>query len=253
MFDTSLVRTHTVAAPRRLSLFAISIALHTAVAIAAISATVASVDFPKAAPDQIEVYRPVNPPPPLGTPTGGRPKIAPTPPKNREVVKQPQTITQPQAIPEETPLPDQTMDSASTALGEDTGAGPETGSGEGSFGFPDGKEGGIGDGPGGEGILPGSGPLMPGGEVRPARVLRRVEPLYPPVMQRVGFRTAVVVVRCVIDKQGKIRDPQIIHTTHGGFNNSVLEAVREWTFVPGTLRGEPVDTWFELTVSFKMR
>ena len=84
-------------------------------------------------------------------------------------------------------------------------------------------------------------------------MIRKVEPQFPPLMQRAGWKRATVIVRCVIDTQGKIRDPQVIHSTHAAFNNSVLDAVRQWTFVPGTLRGAPVDTWFELTVTFEMR
>jgi periplasmic protein TonB len=258
MFDTSLVRAHTVAASRRYTLFAVSIALHSAVAVAAISLTLTSVDFPKAAPDQVEIYRPIGPPPPLGTLEGGGPKkIAPPVERKPEPVKTPEVVTQPQAIPEETPLPEPTTDVPSTTDSGDTTdtdtEGSGTGSGSGPFGSPMGVPGGIGTEPGGTGILPGTGPLNPGGEVRSATVLRKVEPNYPPFMLKAGPKSGTVVVRCVIDEKGKIRDPQIIRTTHAGFNNSVLDAVRQWTFVPGTLRGQPVDTWFELTVSFKVR
>ena len=258
MFDTSLVRAHTVAASRRYTLFAISIALHSAVAVAAISLTLTSVEFPKAAPDQVEVYRPVGPPPPLGTPEGEGPKkITPPVDKKPEPVKQPDVVTQPQAIPEETPLPEPATDVPSTtdtgdpAGGDTTQSG--TGTGSGPFGSPEGVPGGLGTELGGNGVLPGTGPLTPGGEVRSATVVRKVEPNYPQFMLKAGVKSGIVVVRCVIDEQGRIRDPQIIRTTHAGFNNAVLDAVRQWTFVPGTFRGQPVDTWFELTVSFKMR
>jgi hypothetical protein len=33
----------------------------------------------------------------------------------------------------------------------------------------------------------------------------------------------------------------------------VLDALQQWTFAPGTLHGQPVDTYFELTITFTTR
>jgi hypothetical protein len=37
------------------------------------------------------------------------------------------------------------------------------------------------------------------------------------------------------------------------FNQPVIDALRQWTFAPGTLHGSPVDTYFELTITFTPR
>ena len=132
-------------------------------------------------------------------------------------------------------------------------SGGETGTGEPGGGHPLGMPSGIGNDPGvGVGTPGQSGPHIPGGEVRAAKVLRRVEPRYPSALVP-ARKTAVVTVRCVIDRNGRIRDPQVITSSWAPFNQSVLDAVQQWTFAPGTLRGEPVDTWFELTVRFEVR
>lgn len=256
MFDTSVVRARAATAPQRFTLFGISVALHTAIAIAVIASTIASVDFPNVAPDQIAMFQMATQPPmPKGDPNGGAKPPEPRKPDapKPEPVKVPVTPaeqTAPQEIPETTnPIEDLTASAgeASTGTGSGTSDLP--------FGDPDGVDGGIGTEPGG-GLIAGPAETIihrPGGEVTRAQILRRVEPRYPPLMQRVGFKTAIVIVQCVIDRTGKCRTPTVLKSTHPGFDQSVLDAVQQWTFKPGALRGQPVDTWFELTVTFQMR
>jgi protein TonB len=80
-------------------------------------------------------------------------------------------------------------------------------------------------------------------------VLRRVEPRYPNGMLRAGM-SAKVVVRCIIDKNGNVRDPQVIVSSMPPFNTAVVEAVMQWKFTPGSLHGQAVDTYLDLTVNF---
>jgi TonB family protein len=244
MFDTSIVRT--AAAPRRYGLFTASIILHSAVIAAAITASIASTQFPSQAPDQIAMFRPILIPvipPPLGRPDAPRrePQVNPQPAKPQ--VAGPQAITAPPDVPNTIP-----------SVGPPPTGGPgiatsQPGTGETGFGRPDGVPGGVGE----VDTKPHAVPYTPGGEVRPARVLRRVEPRYPSAMIAARLKDVTVTVHCTIDKDGRIRDAQVARSSFGPFNDSVLEAVRQWTFAPGTLRGEPVDTYFELTVRFQMR
>lgn len=249
MFDTSLVRPRAAAAPRRAGLFVVSVALHSAIGIAAIATSIATVEFPHQAPRQLAILRPVASvvlPPALGPKRDvAKPKQVSSPvPKRAEP---PREVTAPPAVPDEVlPVaePAGPADTGNIEPGTGEPRGDENGGGGGD---PLGKEGGIGDGPPGEG-----GPLNPGGEVRAARVVRRVEPRYPTTMLPGRF-AAVVTVRCIIDRNGRIRDPEIIQSSWAPFNQAVLDAVRQWTFAPGTMRGQPVDTWFELTVKFQVR
>lgn len=252
MFDTSLVRPRAVAAPRRLALFSASVTVHSAVAFAILMTGIATVEFPDGAPPQMELLRPVAAvtlPPALGP--GGPPKKDPAaapPPVKKDV---PPELTAPREIPAETPQGDPAVASAASSP---AGAGPGTAAGP-VGGDPNGVPFGVGDDPSGSVAgTPGDGtPLLPGGEVRGARVLRRVEPRYPQSMIAARVRTATVTVRCVIDREGRVRSPEVIMSSFPPFNAAVLEAVQRWTFAPGTLRGQPVETWFELTVRFEVR
>ena len=252
MFDTSLIRPRAVAAPRRLALLTASIVVHSLVALAIVVTTVASVEFPAAAPRQLDVYRPVGGvtiPPALGDgipPKKAAPQNVPAPVQKEQV---PQEVAAPVEVPND--LPDT---AGSEAAASDDGATGETGAG-GTGGSPLGRPDGVGTDPGASSFGTGAGPTVhvPGGEVRAARVLRRVEPRYPQSMITARIRSAVVTVRCIVDRSGRVRDPEIITSSFPPFNSAVLAAVRQWTFEPGTRYGEPVETWFELTVRFEVR
>ncbi len=243
MFDTSVVRAHAISGPRRVTLFA-SILVHSIGAIALIALTVASTQLPQQPPRQFELYRPVMlpsappaPPPPRGVPA----------PVHSSAVAPPVLhVTAPAAIPDLTPVlpPD-----PGPGTGGTQPAGPETASGP--IGDPLGEPGGTGTAVAGSGsAMP--GPYTPGAGVTSARVLTRVEPRFPPAFVH-GVPTAIVVVRCVIGQRGEIRDPEIVKSSFPPFNEAVLSALRQWTFAPGMMHGQPVDTWFELTVRFEVR
>ena len=251
MFDTSLVKTR--ASSARYRLLTASIAVHTAVIVGALGLSVASVDLPTEAPDQMEMFRAVTAPPPLGP--GGPPSRIdrPAQPKKTEnttplPVKREQLAPDPNAVPADPqPVSDSAMPSDG---GGEPGEGGEPGGGD-----PLGVPGGTGTEPGGTDLLgvPSTGGVhMPGGEVRPARVLTRVEPKYPPAFARIR-KSAIVKIRCIIDRSGNVRDAEIVTSSFPPFNESVIEALHRWTFAPGTMRGQPVDTYFELTVRFETK
>jgi TonB family protein len=60
-------------------------------------------------------------------------------------------------------------------------------------------------------------------------------------------------LQCVIDKSGRIRDVHVVNSTFSAFEQPAIDAVQQWLFAPGTLKGEPVDTIFELTVKFLVK
>lgn len=240
MFDTSIVRARTIASSRGAT-FLVSVALHSIAVVAAVTLTLATTALPSHPPRQLGLYRPVDlpamPPPPLGRPAPAHAQQA-VPPSSKPQV--PVQITAPAVIPE---APASIATSTASSGGSQTGESPA------------GDPNGVIDGLGGNPASTGAGalvPYVPGGEVISAHVISRVEPRFPPSLTH-AVRSAVVVVRCVIGKDGQIRDPEIVTSSFPPFNDSVLAALRQWKFSPGTMRGSAVDTWFELTVRFQVR
>jgi protein TonB len=250
MFDTSIVKAHAISAPRRTTLM-LSVVIHTAVAAAAIALTLVTTEIPKDPPKQMQLFRaaelPSVPPPPKGRPDGSStPKQQKSTPKPVQPLPVPQQDVVPQTIPQTTDIVSQQTPADATATGPDDGA-------KGPIGRKDGCDGCQGpiDGPPADAV-PSTMPYTAGvgGVTKPA-VIRKVEPRFPPAFSR-AVTNATVVVQCVIDRNGDIQNMQIMHSSFPPFNDAVLTALQQWKFAPGKLHGQPVDTYFELTVNFRV-
>ncbi|BEQ16693.1 energy transducer TonB [Desulfoferula mesophila] len=80
----------------------------------------------------------------------------------------------------------------------------------------------------------------------------QVPPPYPYLARRRGIEGAVTV-RFLVDRQGGVRNLEVIKAKPAGiFEESVLKTVGRWRFAPGVKDGEPVDTWVETTIRFKL-
>jgi protein TonB len=252
MFETSVVRER-VGNSRRASLLTASLVAHTVVVLGAVGVSIASVDFPRTAPDEYSaapVFASVQIPPPLGNPNGGaRPEPQPAV-KPPAPVPQTNEITAPSTVPDQvTPAQSQ---ATTTATGDSTGS-DAPGLVPGPVGVPWGDPNSVAN----DLNLPPAIVETPqvedriyqSSEVKAPVVLRRVEPRYPNGMLRAGM-SAKVVVRCIIDKNGNVRDPQVIVSSMPPFNAAVIDAVQQWKFTPGSLHGHAVDTYLDLTVNF---
>jgi TonB family protein len=94
-------------------------------------------------------------------------------------------------------------------------------------------------------------PLRVIGEVRAPVVIRRVQPVYPKLAITARMN-GTVIVECIIDKNGRVREAHVLSSTSSLFNQSALDAVQQWQFAPGSLHGQAIDTIFDLTVTFRV-
>jgi len=236
MFETTVVRAR--AADRHYLLLPFSIAMHSVAIAAVIAASLASIRLPDQAPKQMSrVYfaAPLTLPPALGTPAPASPK--PRPAATAVAPAAPIPTTAPAVIPS-TIAPVE-------PIGDDPSNHPST------IGVPWGLK--IGVKPDGPPVPADSaGPLPVGNGVTAPVAIRRVEPIYPPLAVRARM-SGSVLVQCIIDKSGRIRDVHVVSSTFSAFEQPAIDAVQQWLFAPGTLKGEPVDTIFELTVKFQVK
>ena len=254
MFETSVVHAQTTAARGRFGLLTISLIAHSAVIIGAVAVSVASVDFPEAAPDEVAsapIFMPVTmPPPPLGRPDGGaapaQPKPAVTPPP----APRPNEVTAPPEIPEDVP----TLEAPGT--GDPTSTNASTATSTDPLGVPWGTKDSIGDlnnPPAVVDVPPIEEKIYRiAGEVKAPVLLQRVEPGYPEIMRKSGL-TATVIAECIIDKNGRVREIRVISNTMPPFNDAVIKAVQQWRYRPGSLRGEAVEVFLTVTVRFGIK
>jgi TonB family protein len=61
-----------------------------------------------------------------------------------------------------------------------------------------------------------------------------------------------VIVEAVIDRQGNVTEARVLKSLPFGLDIAALNAIKQWKFKPGTLNGQPVPVYYNLTVNFRI-
>ena len=128
------------------------------------------------------------------------------------------------------------------------GAGGGVGTGQGT-GLGQGDGNGVGEGSGGG---YGGGPFRPGSGVEPPRLLREVKANYTDEARRSNVE-GEVELEIVVRRDGSVGDVKILRGLRSGLNERAIEAVKQWRFAPGRMKGVPVDVVVEVGVEFRLR
>ena len=89
-----------------------------------------------------------------------------------------------------------------------------------------------------------------GGRVEMARLIHRVEPLYPPLARQMHVSGVVELVG-IIATNGRIRELKLMNG-NPLLAPSALDAVRQWVYEPTLLNGEPVELVATISVTFHL-
>lgn len=92
---------------------------------------------------------------------------------------------------------------------------------------------------------------VPPGGTQPEEI-DRVVPRYPPAARRANVQGAVVV-RGIVRRDGTIDNLEVIKDLPYGLGDEARRAVSRWRFRPATLRGEPIDVYYTVTVNFRLQ
>jgi protein TonB len=189
------------------------------------------------------------PPPPPPPPAGGgapRQRIPETPREPRR-----EEFTQPRDTPRDVPVADNADDRGASEGGVVGGVrGGQVG------GVVGGEIGGVVGGTlGGRigGQIGGTGdmPLPVGGNVKAPIAVKRVDPIYTEIARKARMQ-GIVIIEAVIDRQGNVTEARVLKPLGMGLDASALHAVKLWKFRPGTLNGQPVPVYYNLTVNFRI-
>jgi protein TonB len=106
----------------------------------------------------------------------------------------------------------------------------------------------------------GSGPPPPpkpnvsrtrvGGAVQAAKLINKVQPMYPPLARQTRI-SGTVRLHAIIGKDGTVRELQV-QSGHPLLVQSALDAVKQWRYQPTLLNGEPVEVDTEIDVIFSL-
>ena len=89
-----------------------------------------------------------------------------------------------------------------------------------------------------------------GQKVQEAMVLRRVDPVYPPLAMQARV-SGVVRLSATIGKDGAVKQLQV-ESGHPLLIPAALEAVKNWVYKPTLLNGDPVEVVTQIEVSFSL-
>jgi periplasmic protein TonB len=108
---------------------------------------------------------------------------------------------------------------------------------------------------GGAGGAPPPPPKAPsrvrvGGAVQAAKLVNRVQPMYPPLARQTRI-SGTVKLHAIIGKDGTVQSLQV-ESGHPLLVQAALDAVRQWRYQPTLLNGEPVDVDTEIDVIFSL-
>lgn len=94
-------------------------------------------------------------------------------------------------------------------------------------------------------------PAFAQSKIEPPVPVRTVAPDYPEELKRDGAM-GIVVVKCTIDPQGNVVDPEVEKSTNAGFDKAALTAVKKWKFKPARQDGNPIAKKVSIPIKFVM-
>ncbi len=95
-----------------------------------------------------------------------------------------------------------------------------------------------------------TGPVRVGGNVQAARIINRIQPVYPPLARQTRI-SGTVRLHAIIGKDGTIQQLEVMNG-HPLLQQSALDAVRQWRYQPTLLNGEPVEVDTTIDVIFSL-
>jgi protein TonB len=94
-------------------------------------------------------------------------------------------------------------------------------------------------------------PVMAVGDVRPPRLVRRIEPAYPELARQVR-REGTVILEATTDIYGRVAAVRILRSI-ALLDDAALDAVRQWVYEPLLVNGRPRPVTFTVTVRFVLK
>ncbi len=86
--------------------------------------------------------------------------------------------------------------------------------------------------------------------VMAGQVTNRVNPVYPPEAKTAGIE-GTVILHAIISKEGTVESLTVV-SGPGELAGSAIDAVKQWTYKPYLLNGEPTAVETTITVNFKL-
>jgi TonB family protein len=90
------------------------------------------------------------------------------------------------------------------------------------------------------------------GDVKPPKLITKVDPIYPEEARKQGI-SGVVILSVRSDEEGNIVGVKIVKSPHELLSKASVEAVKQWKYEPMLIKGKPTPIIFTVTVTFKLK
>jgi len=102
------------------------------------------------------------------------------------------------------------------------------------------------------------GPVWAGGDIKPPKLIKKVEPVYPEEAKKTGIK-AEVILGVYADYEGKVETAEVLNINPsfkagskiGLLYKAATDAVKQWEFEPMIINGRPRKVIFTVTVNFE--
>lgn len=88
-----------------------------------------------------------------------------------------------------------------------------------------------------------------GGAVKDAKLIKKVDPVYPQEAKDAGIE-GVVIVELKTDTYGRVKDVKVLRSIPE-LDQAAIDAVKQWVYEPPLIDGKPQELVITVTVSFK--
>jgi protein TonB len=94
-------------------------------------------------------------------------------------------------------------------------------------------------------------PVRAIGEIKPPRLIRKVEPTYPEIARQARVE-GIVIVEATTDIYGRVQKVKVLRSIPL-LDQAAIDAVRQWQYEPMIINGRPRGVIFTVTVRFQLK
>ncbi|MGB4704580.1 MAG: TonB family protein [Candidatus Saccharicenans sp.] len=94
-------------------------------------------------------------------------------------------------------------------------------------------------------------PVRAIGEIKPPRLIRRVDPVYPEIARQIR-KEGIVIIEATTDIFGRVQSVRVLRS-EPFLDEAAIEAVKQWVYEPMIINGRPRSVTFTVTVVFKLQ
>jgi protein TonB len=98
---------------------------------------------------------------------------------------------------------------------------------------------------------PPAAPVRVGGDIRRPELIKKVDPIYPPIAKAARV-AGMVIIEAIITKDGSVRDARVTRSVPM-LDQAALDAVNQWRYTPTLLNNQPVEVIMSVNVTFAIQ